>query len=239
MQKILAQAGVASRRAAEKIILAGRVRVNGRVVNRVGEKADPERDAIEVDGRPVVLKAKSYYLFYKPAGFLTTLSDPKGRPTVAEFLSKIPERVFPVGRLDMDAEGLLILTSDGELAARLMHPRHHVPKQYRVKVQGRVSDRIVAELAGGELIVDERPVNPAGVEVVKRGRNRTWLSMTLTEGRKRQIKRMCAQVGHPVLRLKRVGFGPLVLGRLQPGQIRPLREAEVRKLRRAAGLDPD
>lgn len=239
LQKILAGAGAASRRGAEKMILAGRVKVNGLVVRQLGQKADPGLDRIEVDGRPLGrAEEKSYYLFYKPTGYLTTLKDPRGRPSVAEFLSKLENRVYPVGRLDMDAEGLLVLTNDGQLAARLMHPRHHVPKVYRVKVKGLVSGADVERLGAGEIILGDRLVAPAEVEVIKKGRDRTWLRMTLIEGRRRQIKRMCSVVGHPVLKLKRIAFGPLTLGRLAPGEIRRLNPAEVRALKTAAGLSP-
>ncbi|MBW2086671.1 MAG: rRNA pseudouridine synthase, partial [Deltaproteobacteria bacterium] len=160
LQKILAAAGVASRRNAEKLILAGRVRVNKEVVTRLGQKADPQQDVIELDGKRIRPQKKTvYYLFYKPPGYLTTLKDPFGRPTIAEFLSDIKERVFPIGRLDMDAEGLLILTNDGDLSARLMHPRFHVPKSYRVKVKGRLSEATRARLAGGTITLKDRPVN--------------------------------------------------------------------------------
>ncbi|MBU2547254.1 MAG: rRNA pseudouridine synthase, partial [Proteobacteria bacterium] len=176
LQKVLARAGLASRRAAEKMILAGRVRVNGEVIDQLGAKADPERDRIEVDGRPIRTGTpRLYFMFNKPAGFLTTMGDPKGRPTVAGFLAGLGPGIFPVGRLDMDTEGLLILTNDGELAARLMHPRYHVPKTYRVKVEGHPSGRTLASLADGELMIGDRPAAPAEVEVIKRGTDRTWL----------------------------------------------------------------
>ncbi|MBW2092555.1 MAG: rRNA pseudouridine synthase [Deltaproteobacteria bacterium] len=240
LQKILAQAGVASRRGAEQLILAGRVKVNKKIVSKLGFKADSDKDLIEVDGRRIKLNTdKVYYLFYKPPGYLTTLKDPFGRPTISQLLRPIKKRVFPVGRLDMDTEGLLLLTNDGELSARLMHPRYHVPKSYRVKVKGQLSDMAQARLAGGMIVLGDRPVNPAKVEVIKRGQDRTWLMITLTEGRHRQIKRMCSQVGHPVLKLKRVSYGPLTLGRLARGAIRPLKEAEVRVLKEMTGLKSD
>jgi len=226
---------VASRRRAEKMILAGRVKVNGRIVQRLGHKADPETDRIEVDGRLLDSPEKKvYYLFHKPAGYLTTLQDPFGRPAIARFLGEIESRVYPVGRLDRDAEGLLILTNDGELAARLMHPRYHVPKTYQVLVQGLPTEAALHRLASGGIMLGERPAAPAEVAVVKKEKDRTWLLMTLREGRHRQIKRMCSAVGCPVVKLKRIAFGPLSLGRLAPGALRPLKPAEVQALKRAA-----
>ncbi|MBW1708871.1 MAG: rRNA pseudouridine synthase [Deltaproteobacteria bacterium] len=218
LQKILAQAGVASRRKAEQLIVTGCVKVNKKIVKTLGQKADPEKDLIEVDGKRIKNQAdKAYFLFYKPPGYLTTLKD-------------------PFNRLDMDSEGLLILTNDGELSARLMHPRYHVPKTYRVKVKGQLSEAAQEQLAGGTLVLGDRPVNPAEVKIIKRGQDRTWMQITLTEGRHRQIKRMCSQVGHPVLKLKRTSYGPLVLGRLARGTIKPLQGDEIRALKEAAGL---
>ena len=237
MQKILARAGLASRRGAEKLIKAGRVSVNGQVVENLGAKADPVKDLIEVDGSPVGRSEEpAYYLFYKPAGYLTTMTDPQGRPTVARFLADLPVRAFPVGRLDWDAEGLLILTNDGELANHLMHPRYHVPKTYRVKVQGHPSPEALARLTGGELLIGDKPAAPAEVEVIKRGPDRTWLLLTISEGRHRQVKRMCSRIGHPVMKLKRVAYGPLSLGRMSPGDFRPLTKTEIQALKKAAGL---
>jgi len=235
LQKILAEAGVASRRRAEKMILAGRVKVNGGIVQLLGHKADPRTDRIEVDGRVLHSPEKKvYYLFYKPVGYLTTLQDPFSRPTIAQFLTEIESRVYPVGRLDLDAEGLLILTNDGELAARLMHPRYHVPKTYQVLVKGLPTDSALDRLSAGGIMLGERPAAPAEVAVVKKEKDRTWLRMTIREGRHRQIKRMCSTVGCPVMKLKRIAFGPLSLGRLTPGALRPLKPAEVEALKKAA-----
>ena len=237
LQKILSRAGSASRRAAEQMILAGRVRVNGRVVDRLGSKADPAHDRIELDGRPLKTSQELlYYLLYKPPGYITSLKDPQGRPTITAFLAGIKTRVYPVGRLDRDAEGLLVLTNDGELAGRLMHPRHHVPKTYRVKVRGLPSREALARLAGGEIILGDRPAAPAEVSLLKTGRDRAWLKMTLIEGRHHQVKRMCSIVGHPVLKLKRISYGPLELGRIEPGGVRRLGAFEVAALKKAAGL---
>ncbi|MFH1092468.1 MAG: pseudouridine synthase [Pseudomonadota bacterium] len=238
LQKILARTGAASRRGAEKIILAGRVRVNGRVVSALGQKADPEEDRIEVDGRVIrPAEALEYYIFYKPSGYITTLDDPQKRPSITQFLKALKARVYPVGRLDMDAEGLLVLTNDGELARRLMHPRFHVPKTYRVKVKGLPKQEALDRLGGGELKLGDRHAAPAEVEVLKKGTDRAWLTMTLFEGRHHQIKRMCSQVGHPVLKLKRTAYGPLTLGRLKSGGWRRLRPEEIKALKAAAGMD--
>ncbi|MFH1136804.1 MAG: pseudouridine synthase [Pseudomonadota bacterium] len=237
LQKILAAAGFASRRRAEKMIMAGLVKVNGRVVDRPGTKADPETDLIEVDGKPLRLPEETvYFIFYKPVGFITTLNDPAGRPTIAPFLANLGARVYPVGRLDNDVEGLLVLTNDGELAARLMHPRHHVPKTYRVKVKGLPSRDAIRLLASGTILLGDRPAAPAEVELIKSDQDRAWLHITVIEGRHHQIKRMCSQAGLPVLKLKRISFGPLTLGRLEPGAIRRLKPSEVRELKSAAGL---
>ena len=238
LQKILARAGVTSRRGAEKLILAGRVKVDGRVVSALGQKADPEVDRIELDGRRIgSAEELVYYIFYKPPGYLTTLSDPRKRPSIEHFLKDLKFRVYPVGRLDMDAEGLLILTNDGELARRLMHPRFHVPKTYRVKVEGLPNQHALDRLAGGELKLGDRIAAPADVEVIKKGKDRVWLLITLFEGRRRQIKRMCSQIGHPVLKLKRIAYGPLTLGRLKPGELRRLGKEEIKALKASAGME--
>ncbi len=234
LQKLIAAAGIASRREAERMITAGRVKVNGLVVVTAGFKADLDRDRVEVDGRMIGRpEAKVYYMLNKPSGYVTTLKDPQGRPTVLLFFQDLPIRVYPVGRLDMDAEGLMVLTNDGDLAKHLMHPSTHVPKTYRVKVEGHPNPAALRKLGAGEIIVGERPVLPARVEVVKTGEGRTWLHLTITEGRYHQIKRMCQAVGHRVLKLKRVEFGPLKLGRLALGERRELKPNEIDALWRA------
>ncbi len=240
LQKIIAEAGLASRRGAERLIDEGRVSVNGRVVTEPGSKADPGRDEIKVDGRLLPAPQKpSYYMFHKPAGYLTTLSDPQGRPTIKEFLDRLPVRLFPVGRLDMDVEGLLILTNDGALAKKLMHPSSHVPKTYRVKVSGLPDEEALETLRSGGLMLGDRPAAPALAELIKTAEDRAWIFLTLTEGRHHQVKRMCSAIGHPVLKLKRVSFGGLELGPLRREMIRPLSPAEVRLLKEAAGLEPE
>ena len=246
LQKIISGAGWCSRRRAERLMAEGRVTVNGRAATEPGLKADPARAVILVDGRPLGPPEKLvYYIFHKPAGCLTTLDDPQGRPTILPFISALPARVFPVGRLDMDVEGLLILTNDGPLARRLMHPSSKVPKVYRVKVEGLPDEEDLARLRGGRLWLGDRPAAPAGAELLKTAREgtagaRAWLSLTLTEGRRRQVKRMCSAIGHPVLKLKRVSYAGLELGPLRPAQARPLTPAEVESLKRfTSPAEPD
>lgn len=235
LQKILARAGVASRRASEEIILAGRVRVDGRVVDQLGAKADPARQDITVDNKPLPApEAKEYWLVHKPAGVVSTAKDPQGRRLVLDLLP--PEasgRLYPVGRLDYDSEGLLLLTNDGDLAYRLMHPRFGVPKVYRVWVAGKPSSDALDRLREG-VEVDGRRTAPATVRLKSGTPYRSKLSMVLYEGRKREIRKMMAAVGHPVERLVRTGMGPLRLGELPPGAARRLAPAELFELKRVA-----
>lgn len=238
LQKIIAEAGLASRRGAEKLIAEGRVMVDGQVVDQAGLKVDPAKSRIAVDGRTLPPPQRPrYYMFHKPAGYLTTLSDPKGRPTIKPYLETLPVRVFPVGRLDMDVEGLLILTNDGDLAKKLMHPSFQVPKVYRVKVSGRPDEADLEKLRSGRLMLGDRPAAPAGVELIKEAEDRAWLLLTLTEGRHHQVKRMCSAVGHPVLKLKRVSYAGLDLGTLRREMIRPLTFSEIRALKEAVGIE--
>ncbi len=232
LQKVLAEAGVASRRAAEGLIREGRVSVNGQVVTELGVKVDPERDEVAVDGRTLRRPTERVYVMLnKPAGVLSTARDPQGRPTVLHLVAGVGARLFPVGRLDADTEGLLLLTDDGELAHRLLHPRFHVPKTYLAEVRGSLPQAALARLATGVELEDGRTA-PAEVRLVRRGAERSVVELTLREGRKRQVKRMLAAVGHPVLTLRRVSFGPLTLGRLPVGSWRRLTRREVEALRR-------
>jgi 23S rRNA pseudouridine2605 synthase len=230
LQKFLAQAGLASRREAERLIQAGRVEVNGRIVTRLGTRIDPRRDAVRVDGSRIRDAGRRvYFLLNKPRGYVTTTSDPEGRPTVMQLLEGVGERIFPVGRLDWDSEGLLILTNDGELANRLTHPRNHVPKIYRVKVKGRIPSAAI-EAARHGVLIDGRRSLPARVRRVS-GQTHTWLEIVLREGRKNQIRRIFERLGHPVLKLRRVAIGPLADRILKPGQFRRLTPEEVHLLR--------
>lgn len=236
MQRALAAAGVASRRTAEAWIRAGRVTVNGRPA-RIGESVDPGRDALCVDGERVVAEPLAYWLVNKPAGVLTTLRDPQGRRTVRELLPALPLRLFPVGRLDRDTEGLLLLTNDGPLAHALLHPSHGVEREYEVRVRGRMRARALRRLAAG-VPLDDGTTAPARVEAVRHdaAHGTTSLRLTLTEGRKRQIRRSLRALGHPVVALRRVRMGPLQLGRLASGAARPLRPRERAAVLSAAGL---
>jgi 23S rRNA pseudouridine2605 synthase len=205
-------------------------------VKTLGTKADPRRDRITVDGRSLpVVDTPLYILLHKPTNVVTTLSDPEGRPTVRELLPRLPARVFPVGRLDYHSSGLLLLTNDGEMALRLTHPRYGIRKTYHAKVRGTPTPETLAQLARG-VRLEEGPTGPAHVRVLRGRDNKTWLEISITEGRKREVRRMCEQVGHPVQKLSRVALGPLTLGKLRPGACRALREREVLELRRAVGL---
>jgi len=233
LQRILAQSGLASRRKAEDLIREGRVTVDGKVVTELGLKIVPSEHRIEVDGKCIASpESKAYYLFNKPLGVLSTLNDPKGRPTIKDFLSqaRIKERVFPVGRLDWDAEGLMLLTNDGELAQKLQHPRFQVPKTYRVKIQGIPSETSLRSLQTGIRLPSGKR-HRADCEMIKTGTDRSWLSITIREGEKHQIKNMLAAIGHPVITIKRVTLGPLSLSRLAPGQLRPLTPKENQALK--------
>ena len=230
LQKFLADAGIASRREGERLIQAGRVEVNGRVVTALGVRVEPERDQVRVDGRRVrSVERRAYYLLNKPKGTITSVSDPEGRPTVVELLQGVRERVFPVGRLDWSSEGLLILTNDGDLAYRLTHPANHVAKVYRVKVKGSVEEDDLRALRRG-LILDGRRTLPARVERIS-GQANSWLEVTLYEGRKNQIRRMLDRLGHRVQKLKRIAIGPIRDRALKPGEWRRMTTDEIRRLR--------
>lgn len=233
LQRILAQSGLTSRRKAEDLIRAGRVKVDGRVVAQLGFKLIPSEHRIEVDGKPVdSSETKVYYLFNKPKGVISTLRDPQDRPTIKDYLTQaqITQRLFPVGRLDWDAEGLMLLTNDGELAQRLQHPRFQVPKIYRVKVRGIPSEVSLRRLENG-IRLPSGKVHRAEYEMLKNGEDRSWLLITIKEGEKHQVKNMLAAIGHPVIAIKRVAFGPLTLGRLAPGKVRPLTLKEFQTLK--------
>jgi len=251
LQKIMAASGIASRRKAEEIIAAGRVTVNGKVVREQGTKADAEQDEICVDGKPLKRPERlRYFLLNKPKGYVTTVSDPEGRPTVMDLLPWGTERVYPVGRLDYASEGLLLMTNDGALAQTLMNARSHVPKIYRVKVSGKPEEKAIRRLRAGVTIEleDGRRVktSPANIRLVEdgsqaRGERRVaggepanpWYEVTLIEGRNRQIRRMFERVGHRVEKIKRVQLGPLVLD-VEPGKFRELTKREVQELKKVA-----
>jgi 23S rRNA pseudouridine2605 synthase len=242
LHKVLARAGISSRRAAEALILAGRVRVNGKVVGgpgvKQGLKVDPQRDAIEIDGAPVRIEtaAPETWAIHKPPGMMTTLSDPQGRPTVRRLVGDLPLRLYPVGRLDWDASGLLLMSNDGELTHRLTHPRYGIPRVYLATVKGRVDDSTLAKLRG-QLELDDGPVQTVAVELVSGDARRSALRITVAEGRNHLIKRLCGAVGHEVERLIRLSYGGVELGPLPASGRRKLETREVASLRRAVGLE--
>ncbi|WP_294548777.1 pseudouridine synthase [uncultured Pseudoflavonifractor sp.] len=227
IQKILSAAGLASRRRAEEYLTAGRVTVNGRTA-MLGEKADPERDDIQLDGKTVrPVSTYTYLMLYKPRGYVTTLSDERGRRTVAQLVSGCGARVWPVGRLDLDSEGLLLMTDDGDFTQRMIHPSHQVEKEYLVTVSGDVDSAL--PVLSSPMKLDGVPLSAAKVSVLSReGDNRARLSVVIHEGRNRQVRRMCALAGLEVKRLKRVREGGLVLRGLRPGAWRLLTEEEIR-----------
>ena len=233
LQKVLARAGIASRRRAEEMITAGRVAVNGEVAV-LGRRVDPAVDRVTLDGVPVVTDTEIvHWLLNKPAGYVTTARDPQGRPTVIDLVPSEP-RVVPVGRLDRDTEGLLLMSNDGELAQLLTHPSHGVEKEYYAEVEGVPSAGALRRLRDG-VELDDGPTRPARVQLVQdSGRGTSALTIVVTEGRKRMVRRMCAAVGHPVVRLVRTRIGPLRDQRLAPGAWRVLTPEEVRSLYAAA-----
>lgn len=238
IQKILAQMGVASRRKAEELIVEGRVTVNGEPAT-LGMKADPGRDHIKLNGKLLVrTEPKVYFTFNKPKGVVTSLSDPEGRPTVKDFLKGIRYRVFPVGRLDYDSEGLLLITNDGDFAHLMLHPSRKVPKTYLVKVKGIIEDEAIKKLRRGVRLEDGMTA-PARVRKIRESENNSWVEMTIHEGRKRQVRRMVEKVGHDAIKLKRISINGLRLGDLKPGEYRALTQDELETVRDEMSAQPD
>lgn len=230
LQKIIAGAGIASRRTAERYILEGRVSVNGEVITRLGAKADPERDEIRVDGRLISTGVEKRYLaLHKPRGYVTTLKDPEGRPVVTDLLRNIRERLYPVGRLDYDSEGLLILTNDGDFAQHLQHPRHEIFKTYLVKVRGKLPAERMRLLREG-VALEDGPFVPVEVHPEKMNPKSSWFRIVVSEGRNRVIRRAFDALGHPVQRLIRIAIGNLMLGDLAEGEYRALTKREIEGL---------
>ena len=233
IQKALSEAGVASRRAAEELVRQGRVTINGRKAE-IGQSVNPDRDVIAVDGKRVYFARKKQYRYImmnKPRGYVTTLNDELGRRCVTDLLTGVEERVYPIGRLDRNSEGLLLFTNDGELANRIMHPASHINKVYRVTVRPDITDEQAAELSAGVKIGENTTTLPATVIVLEKQPGRVVLQITISEGKNRQIRRMCEAVGLEVVRLKRIAVGPIKLGMLQPGRWRDLKSSELIALR--------
>lgn len=236
LNKYLSQRGAASRRAADRMIQEGRIAVNGSVVLDLGHKIDDGRDQVTIDGRLIKAGRELVYLMLnKPKGFLVTLADPLGRATIKNLIRTLPAGVHSVGRLDKDSEGLLLLTNDGELTNRLTHPRFEVPKIYLVRVEGKVTPEEIGRLARG-VPIEGGPTAPAKVRVLESGAKTNVLRFEIHEGRKREVRQMCESVGHDVIRLMRVSFAGLSLGNLAAGQWRFLKNDEIRKLKRLAGM---
>jgi pseudouridine synthase len=230
LQKILSQAGIASRRASEKLMLEGRVSVNGATVTELGTKADLAHDDIRVDGRRIrAAERHRYLLLNKPRGYMTTRSDPQKRATVLDLIHGVREYIYPVGRLDYDSEGLLILTNDGDLAARLTHPRHGIPRVYEARVLGEPDAHDIHRLARG-VTIDGRRTEPSEVSAIGPGH----LRITVREGRNRQVRKMCEAIGHPVTELRRIAVGPIRDPKLKLGHWRELTGQEVERLKKAA-----
>lgn len=236
LQKILARAGLASRREAERWIEEGRVTVNGAVVTKLGSQADPGKDKIKVDGKLISQPRRLYYLFHKPAGLITSMRDPQGRPNLGDWVASLGTRgrLFPVGRLDFNSSGLLLLTNDGELAQRLMHPRYGVTKGYRVKISARPSEKELGRLRQG-IKLEDGVTAPARVRLLRVLKKNAWVEVEISEGRYREVRRMFEALGYFVEKLERFCFGPIRLGTLGIGEIRPLSPQEVAALKRAVG----
>ncbi|MDT8901182.1 pseudouridine synthase [Anaeroselena agilis] len=239
LQKIISQAGIASRRHAEELITAGRVTVNGRVVAELGAKVEPGRDIVAVDGQTIAGEEKYYLLLNKPRGVVTTLSDPRGRKTVAELIADVPARLYPVGRLDYNTEGLLLLTNDGRLTHALTHPSHEIDKTYVASVAGRPTEEKLDRLRIG-ITLEDGVTAPAKVRLTGYDpvADTATLAIVIHEGRNRQIRRMCAAIGHPVVKLKRTEFAFLNLAGIRRGRYRHLETSEIAALKQLAGIAP-
>ncbi len=231
LQKVMAHAGVASRRKSEEIIKQGRVRVNGQIVTELGTKVDPDNDLIEVDGSSISREEEVYLVLNKPVGYITTVDDPRGRQTVLDLIKGVSQRIYPVGRLDYDTSGLLLLTNDGKLTYLMTHPSHMIEKTYRVEVSGHPGDRDLKKLMEGVELKDGVTA-PAEVDLVRvKGKN-TVFNLTIHEGRNRQVRRMCEAIGYDIIKLKRIRFGPLELNNLAEGNFRFLNKKELGKVRK-------
>lgn len=231
LQKFLALAGVASRRKSEELILDGKIKVNKQVVTTLGTKVNPNYDIIEYNNKKIIHKEeKVYYMLHKPIGYITSVKDEKNRKTVIDLLKTVPERIYPVGRLDYDTSGLLILTNDGELTYKITHPKYEIAKIYKAKVSGTPTPNELEQFQNG-LMIEGRKTAKAKIHILKTKANSSIVSITITEGRNRQVRKMCETIGHPVINLKRVAIGQLHIGNLSVGQYRPLTMQEVKYLK--------
>lgn len=239
IQKFIAECGVCSRRAAEQLVIKGKVIINGQPA-KIGQDIDPEKDKISCCGKRIHLKVcdKQYFIFYKPRGVITSMKAQDDRSIVADLISGINGRVYPVGRLDRDSEGLLLLTDDGQTAQRLMHPSYHIWKTYRVTVKGKPNEEILDKLRQGVKIDDTTITQPSEVIIHSQNEIKTVLHISIHEGKNRQIRRMCEELGLEIMLLKRIAFGPLVLGHMAPGAYRPLTVKERDELLQSVGIDP-
>ena len=230
LQKIIAGAGISSRRAAEKMITEGRITVNNAVIRQLGAKSDIEEDEIRLDGKLIFSEtSKVYLILHKPKGYMTTLHDPQGRPVVSDLLIDVAERVFPVGRLDYDSEGLLLLTNDGNFSQRIQHPRFRIPKVYSVKIEGNLTNREMKSISKG-VMLDDGMFKPEYCSVLKTNRKSSWITVTITEGRNRVIRRVLESLGHSVVRLIRTAIADISLGSMKAGTFRHLTRKEVQHL---------
>ena len=238
IQKILAKAGIASRREAERMVVEGRVSVNGKIVETLGFKADPSRDHIKVDGKRLThFEPKVVLLLNKPRGYLSTVKDPKGRPTIMDLLKNVKWRIYPIGRLDFDAEGLLLFTNDGDLAHLLSHPSFSIPKTYLVKVAGVPEGKKLVRLRRGVTLEDGR-AKAVSCSLIRQREKNSWVRIVVTEGRNHLVKRMFSAIGHTVLKLKRIEYGPIQLGDLPFGQFRHLTPEEMEKVKKISSGFP-
>jgi len=233
LQKVIARCGVASRRHAEALIERGAVSVNGIVVTTLGTQVDPHRDRVFVHGQPIrTVDRKTYLLLNKPVHYITSRSDPQGRPTVMDLVKEIPESIYPVGRLDFDSEGLILLTNDGDLASALMHPSREVEKTYHVKISEQLTEAQIAKIARGGISLPTGKTAPCKIRLLRTTAQYSWMEIVLHEGKNREVRRVMQKMGHPVNKLKRVGYAFLKIGDLAPGKWRMLTPVEVERLRK-------
>ena len=236
LNKVIAMSGIASRRKADELISLGRVMVNNKVVTMAGTKVIQGIDSIIVDGKALSnVQQKIYVILNKPFGYISTLNDPHGRPIILDLLKDVKKRIFPIGRLDFDSQGLLILTNDGQLAFRLMHPKFHIPRTYKIIINGYLSNKSAVRLEKG-IALDDGLTHPAHVRIIKRDKDRSTVRITIFEGRSREIRRMFEVLGHKTIKLIRTGYGNLVLGDLKVGKFRHIKELELKTLKTLVGL---